>query len=247
MRLKTHQRDWNDLGTMDPYWAILSYEGTQFGKWDVDDFFRTGETQIAGVMEDAQRLGHPAGRETVLDFGCGVGRLTRAFASHFNTCHGVDISESMIAQARTLNQKYPNCIFTVSAQDNLRLFADDTFDMICSVIVLQHIPQREVIMSYVAEFVRVLKPNGLLVFQLPSYIAPKYMRQRHMWLYSVLRSAGISQRLLYEKLGVYPIRMNFIAQEQVCSLLDSCQARVLDMRADMLAPPHESRTYFVTK
>ena len=225
----------------------MSYGETKYGKWNIEDFFRSGETQIADVMEHAQRLGYPDAHEAVLDFGCGVGRLTRALASYFGEAHGVDIADSMIERARTLNQAYPNCKFAVNVHDDLRLFADNTFDMIYSVIVLQHIPQRAMIMSYIEEFVRVLKPMGLLVFQLPSFIAPNYMRQRRMWLYSLLRSIGISRRLLYEKLDLYPIRMNYIPQDQVIALLESCRAKVLEVQADALAPPHESRTYYVTK
>ncbi len=198
-------------------------------------------------MEHAQRLGYPFGREAALDFGCGVGRLTRALAGHFGDCYGVDISESMVERACALNHAYSNCHFAVNVSENLRLFADSTFDMIYSVIVLQHVPNRAVITSYIREFVRVLKADGLLVFQLPSSIAPKYMRQTRMRLYSLLRNVGIGPRVLYEKLGLYPIRMNFIPQGQVISLLESCGAKVIDVQSDTLAPPHESRTYYVTK
>lgn len=128
-----------------------------------------------------------------------------------------------------------------------RLFEDNMFDMIYSVLVLQHVPQREAIVSYIEEFVRVLKVNGLLVFQLPSHIAPRYMRQRRMRLYSLLRNAGISRRVLYDKLGLYSIRMNFLPQEQVISLLESRQAKILDVQPDNFAPPHESQTYYATK
>lgn len=108
MPLNSHKRDWEDLGKVDPLWAILSSPEKKFGNWNIDDFFVTGTIEIDKAMACAAKLGHPAGREVALDFGCGVGRLTRALARHFRHCHGVDISESMLARARELNASFSN-------------------------------------------------------------------------------------------------------------------------------------------
>lgn len=51
-------------------------------------------------MECAATLGHPRERGVALDFGCGVGRLTRALAAFFDRATGVDISSSMIEEAK---------------------------------------------------------------------------------------------------------------------------------------------------
>lgn len=247
MQLSGHKRNWEDLAKMDAYWAILTDPEARYGKWDVDEFFRTGEHEIARVMEDAGRLGYPRQRSSALDFGCGVGRLTRAFATYFQECYGVDISDSMIAQAKVLNEAYPPCHFVSNARSDLRIFPDERFDMVFSLIVLQHIPSQEVIRSYIAEFVRVLRPGGLLVFQLPCYIAPKDMRQARSKLYAALRTVGVSQRFLYERVGLHPIRMNFISEADVVAHLQACGANVLEARDDTLALPALSKTYYVTK
>ena len=73
MRLKRLKRDWDDLGDADPLWAVLTAKAGKHGKWNVDDFFQTGENEIASAIDDAQRLGFPTRRELALDFGCGVG------------------------------------------------------------------------------------------------------------------------------------------------------------------------------
>jgi ubiquinone/menaquinone biosynthesis C-methylase UbiE len=96
-------------------------------------------------MGSAARLGYPSGREAALDFGCGVGRLTRALAKDFRRCYGVDISESMIAKARELNQSLPGCEFVLNTQGDLALFPDNHFDMIYTCRVLQHLPSRATI------------------------------------------------------------------------------------------------------
>lgn len=77
MSLIRHKQDWDDLADIDPFWAILSYPEQKFGGWDIDKFFLTGDQEIERVMGFATQLGYPLGRELALDFGCGVGRLTR--------------------------------------------------------------------------------------------------------------------------------------------------------------------------
>ncbi len=150
--LDRHKRSWDKLGELDPLWVVLTDPKGKFGKWDVDEFFTTGQKDMAVVLATAEELGYPKQRETALDFGCGVGRLTRGMAKYFKHCHGIDISESMIAKAKELNQAFPNCQFSVNYADHLGMFPDNQFDFICSNIVLQHLPTRTMIKSYIAEF-----------------------------------------------------------------------------------------------
>jgi SAM-dependent methyltransferase len=135
--------------------------------WDEDAFFETGRTEIAGVMRDLERLGLPARRERCLDFGCGVGRLTQAFARYFTRCDGVDIAPSMLEEARRFNRLGDRIALHLNDTDGLSLFPDGTFDFIYSNIVLQYVGP-EAAKAYIREFVRLLAPGGLALFQLPS-------------------------------------------------------------------------------
>ncbi len=185
---------WEDLGEIDPLWAILSAPGHKFGRWDLAEFFETGESEIDSLMARAARLGHPRQQETALDFDCGVGRLTRALAGRFGRCVGVDISATMIARARELNAQHPGCEFLVNAVDDLRVFPGASFDLIYTKLVLMHLPRRPMIEAYVAEFIRTLRAGGLLVFQLPDRISPLYRLDPRRRLYSWLRALGIDGR-----------------------------------------------------
>jgi SAM-dependent methyltransferase len=246
--LRRHQRDWEDLGDLDPCWAILAYPERKFGRWDLEEFFRSGEQEIARLAVDMQRLGHPARRERALDFGCGVGRLTRALAPHFRQCYGVDVSAPMIAAARKLNAAFPNCQFVVNDNPDLRMFTDGHFDLIYSVLVLQHLPTRAAIAAYVADFARVLAPGGLLVCQIPSHIPLRRRIQPRRRLYGILRGLGVAPHVLYHRLGLFPMRMTALAEQDVRALLTAAGARVLEARADAMASTAiESRTYYVTK
>src|SRR3954453_11263430 len=113
-------RDWEELAQLDPFWAIATSPTKRFNRWETEPFFARGHRQIARLMEDAERLGYPRGRTKALDFGCGVGRYTRALADHFEESVGVDVSEEMVAQARQLNPEVANCQFVVNVSRDLR-------------------------------------------------------------------------------------------------------------------------------
>ena len=246
--LRRHQRDWEDLGDLDPCWAILAYPERRFGRWDLDEFFRSGEQEIVRLAMDMQRLGHPARRARALDFGCGVGRLTRALAPHFRHCYGVDVSAPMIATARKLNAAFPNCEFVLNGQPDLRMFPDGHFDLIYSVLVLQHLPTRAAIAAYVVDFARILAPGGLLVCQIPSHIPLRRRLQLRRRLYGILRSLGVGPHVLYQRLGLFPMRMTSLPEQDVRALLTDAGAQILEARADAMASTAiESRTYYVTK
>jgi SAM-dependent methyltransferase len=169
MRLEQLQENWDLFGKKDPLWAILTDPHHRDQKWELAKFFESGENEIAGIMRHAESLNLSFGRGTALDFGCGVGRLTQALCHHFDWCCGVDIAPSMIDLARRYNRHGERCQYYVNDADNLRLFEENRFDFICSIIVLQHM-QPQYGKSYISEFLRVLKPGGLLVFQMSGEI-----------------------------------------------------------------------------
>lgn len=166
MDLGELKRNWDALGRRDALGAILSYP-LRLDDWRLEEFLATGEREVADVLESAGRYGLPRGRETALDFGCGVGRLTQAMCRHFEQAHGVDIAPSMLEQARALNRYGDRCTYHLNVGDSLEGFGDGTIDFAYSNITLQHMAPVYA-RRYVIELVRVLRPGGLLVFQLPS-------------------------------------------------------------------------------
>jgi SAM-dependent methyltransferase len=73
----------------------------------------------------------------------------------------------MIALARQHNQYGPRFQYTLNETDDLAQFPDAYFDFIYTARVLQHM-QPEYSTRYLREFLRLLAPGGVLVFQLPS-------------------------------------------------------------------------------
>ncbi len=167
MELKELQKHWNQFGKRDPLWAIITWDDKKGNKWNPDEFFGTGKQEIKDVMEYVKKLGLLPQRGRALDFGCGVGRLTQALANYFEEVVGIDIAPSMIKLAKRYNRFGGRCIYYLNGADNLRLFSDQEFHFIYTNIVLQHM-RPDYAKSYIKEFLRVLKPQGVLIFQLPS-------------------------------------------------------------------------------
>lgn len=167
MDLKDLSEQWNDFGKIDPLWSIMTWPEKKGGKWKREDFFQTGVREVETTLSFLKGLSVDLQNGKALDFGCGVGRLTQALCKNFSEVHGVDIAASMIDLANGFND-FPNrCFYHLNKEENLNLFAADSFDFIYSRLTFQHMEPRYA-KGYIREFLRVIKPGGVVVFQEPS-------------------------------------------------------------------------------
>lgn len=242
------RRDWNEIGAMDALWAILSDPSKRHGRWDVDEFLATGRTEIERLLEAGGHWGLPERRGRALDYGCGVGRLTRAMGAHFDSAIGVDISEVMVSRARAMHANVPSCSFQVLDSTGLAAFPDRSFDCIYSRIVLQHITDRRVTEQTIRDFVRLLAEGGLLAFQLPARITRRHRLQVRPMLYRAFRSVKLPEQVLYQRLGLHPIRMHAIPEVDVVQLLTTAGASILTIdRSQARDAGVEDRIYWATR
>lgn len=160
------ERTWDEFGDTDPLFYILTEESKRGGRWSLDEFFQTGDTEITEALDLIDSRGVPLSRGRALDFGCGAGRLTQALARHFTEVHGVDIAHSMLDLANTLNVHGSRVVYHHSRSSELDL-APGSFDFVYTNIVLQHM-RPEYTRAYLDQFVDLLAPGGVLLFQLPS-------------------------------------------------------------------------------
>jgi SAM-dependent methyltransferase len=240
MRLRLQRKQWDYFAAVDPFWAILTDSAKKNGGWTTDEFFATGRAEIRNAIAYAKRLGFPAARQRALDFGCGTGRATQALAEWFDQVIGVDVSPSMLDLARQHNRAGERCTYVLNAVDNLRQFEDNSFDLVYSRIVLQHLPPR-IARRYVAEFVRILRPRGLALFQLTSSLCLPGVSRRV--LYKLVLFAG--RRILRQPdlMEMYGVPRNTVVRD-----LETAGARVIEVTPDNAAGPEwESFLYAITK
>lgn len=167
MSYKSSLKNWEGLAKRDPLWSICTDPDKKNNQWSLDDFFKTGQEEVGLLMTYLVDQGlMPEDNQLALDFGCGVGRLSRALLQYFDQVIGIDAAPSMIKEANHLNE-HKNLSFRHNENTNLELFPDDHFSFIYTIIVLQHIPYPYSI-QYIASFINKLKPGGILVFQIPS-------------------------------------------------------------------------------
>lgn len=240
LSLETHQQQWDELAQLDPLFAILTEKEKQYGKWDPEEFFASGRVEIARLMASCGFQAGDNGR--ALDFGCGVGRLSRTLRAYFGEVYGVDISEEMVELAQRFT---PSCTFLLNEAAHLGAFPDDSFDFIYSNIVLQHQPSKEVARGYIREFVRVLKPAGRAVFQIPYKLTLRYALQPKRRLYALCRSFGLPADLIYRRLRLNPIRTICLSPADIALTVTSQGGRILQSYSDQFN--HHSMSYVVTK
>ncbi len=234
MGIRGLQRIWDALGRSDPLWAILTDPSKKGNRWHLDEFFETGVREIDALFEYIGTLGVARSRRRALDFGCGVGRLTQALARDFARVDGVDIAPSMIARAREYNRRGDRCQFHVNGSGDLRLFDDDTFDLIYSNITLQHIPPPHAA-GYLGELVRVLAPGGLLIFQIPAGVDAARARRPKQRLKRMLPAPALTFFYAVTQLWRSGMTMHPIAKQEVVGLLEGAGARMIDVSPDASA------------
>jgi SAM-dependent methyltransferase len=229
MRLRSLRRHWDELGRRDPLWAILTSPDKQGNRWPIDEFLQTGRDEIAALIAYLDARGLDVRRGRALDFGCGAGRLTRALADYFHEVIGIDIAASMIDTARQLHASAPGVHFIVNTSTSLETVGAGSVDLVYSRLVLQHIHPRYV-RRYLAEFVRVLRDGGVLVFQLPSDEIPP-AEGRGLKTLLPLRVIALIRYL--RRMTSFPrMEVRGLSREEVGALLADLGAPVVDVVDD---------------
>jgi SAM-dependent methyltransferase len=136
--------DWEEWGRRDPYFGVITDPKFRRAKINEDarrEFLASGESHVHGVLSTIRKHIDPEfAPRTVLDFGCGVGRLLLPFAKVAEDVVGLDVSPSMLQEARrNCDEQRLHNVRMFRSDDNLSTLTGE-FDLIHSCIVFQHIP-----------------------------------------------------------------------------------------------------------
>jgi len=234
------RKNWDALAADNPADAVLS--GFSSDKKSRVRFYASGEKKIQSVLKRLDALGVTYGHDSALDFGCGIGRLTRALSKRFDKTWGADVSPQMIEIAQQSDSSN-SCIFVALEQPDLKIFESGKFDFVISLLVLQHIDPA-IAPDYFEELLRVLKPGGVLVLQVPD--SPSWslkgMRLRTMRL--LPRPAANLFRTITRKPEV--MMMNGIREITISDMAARSGVEIQSVDRTMINGWHD-RTYFLTR
>lgn len=232
-----------ELGRDDPMYAALSRNALRGNRWDPDEFFENGRLEIRDVVAYVADRGIEFQRGRALDFGCAVGRLTQALADHFQEVVGVDIAVSMVERARAFNRHGERVAYIANTAPDLALFDSESFDFVYTNKVLQHIPPA-LQLGYMREFVRILRPGGVAIFQTRNgpIVRPRTLRAL---LYTLNRRHF--RRLAQRIRGRPAYEMHFVARASVAAAVESAGGRIVDVTDLSRGKPGRSLRYCVVR
>ena len=164
---------WERFAAREPYFAVLT--SAQFLRQNLTAegqraFFESGDALVASMFRAIElQLSPYFNPSTILEYGCGAGRLAiplaRRSARNAGSVTAVDRSPAMLEAARQEagRQGVSNVEFRTPAE----LFSGDrTFDFITCYFVLQRLPPDEGL-PLLAALLNRLTPKGVGVFHVP--------------------------------------------------------------------------------
>jgi SAM-dependent methyltransferase len=161
-------KQWERFGREDPYYGVLSHERfrkEQIAEDSLKEFFKSGQHHINTMLTIIRSSIDPAFvPTTALDFGCGVGRCSIALARVCQAVVGVDVSESMLEEARRNCSRHSISNLTLIKSDDALSNLLGPFELVHSVLVFQHIPEKRG-KAIFTRLVTLLSENGVGVIQ----------------------------------------------------------------------------------
>lgn len=160
--------DWNSRAREDAqYYVAFGRRGQS-----PEEFFASAADVLRTLRDDYHRLARPTSESKALEIGCGPGRLLLPLSADFLHVSGIDVSSEMIEMANRNLADTPNAEARAATGSDLSDFADASMDFVYSYAVFQHIPSRDVVLNYLREAVRVLRPGGVIKAQVNSLPRP---------------------------------------------------------------------------
>jgi len=179
---------------------------------DEHSFRSTGDAE-AQMLRRFVRSG-----DAVLDVGCGTGRVMEHLGSSCREVHGIDISQRMVQEGRERLAHLANVHFHLGNGYDLGGFGDSSFDVVYSIVALQHMP-RPVAYNYLLESHRVLRQDGVLWFYVPNLLRDDGFAAFHHF----------SQPWFVS----HPYPMNFYTPQEVSRLVIAAGFWLEDMNDEM--------------
>jgi ubiquinone/menaquinone biosynthesis C-methylase UbiE len=140
-------KSWKFYGKRAPYFGVFGqaeFLNENLDPERLDYYFKSGESYVEDLFNLIHKKIDPDYKpQTILDFGCGPGRMLIPFCNYAREVTGMDISREMLAEAEKncRERNISNAVFLLS-DDELSQTGAKKFDLVHSFIVLQHLDVR---------------------------------------------------------------------------------------------------------
>ena len=149
--------DWERLARERPFSGIWAeFDG------DIDRFWASGRGESAQILGHVRPWLHK--QDTVLEIGCGVGRVLLPMSTHFARCIGVDISSTRLTQLQTFATRagLGHQVVTYQPTDP---WHTQQADLVYCVWVFRLLEETAIIADYLRKIAWSLTPDGVAYLQ----------------------------------------------------------------------------------
>ena len=168
------RKAWKKLGEEEPYWSVLTsdeYKSKHIDEQTIQKFFLSGVSEAQGIAMTLMRNRavqkySDLRKLSILEIGCGCGRVTKNLANWFERIEAVDISKGNLKIAmQNVTAENVNFRLMESVEDYRNLAKSD---VAYSCLVLQH-NCPPVIEYLIGAMFDALNNEGIAIFQVPTY------------------------------------------------------------------------------
>ncbi len=137
-------KDWEQIGQTDPYYGVVTHDIFRCSNLTEENremFFKSGHDHVNDIIDNVRAyIDSDFTINKALDFGCGVGRLLIPLSGLAQVATGIDVSESMLTEAKkNCEARSINNVILAKSDDTLSCL-NGKYDFIYSFVVFQHIP-----------------------------------------------------------------------------------------------------------
>lgn len=204
------------------------------------EFVATGDVEVDSYLRELRLASDDDGVRTLVEIGCGIGRMTAAFSRRFGRVIACDLDAAFLERCRSTVARFgrPHVLRTSHVADGRTLdVPSDTSDLTFSYITLQHCERNDAL-DLAAEAVRVTRPGGLIALNFRTWtvkdvvLYPAGALTRGLWKVPRLGGALARWRVT-TRLGW---QANRLAPTTVLAALDERGMHLADVR--VVQSPH---------
>lgn len=139
--------------------------------YDIHNNSKAGRHLLDSTINRLASMGHCNQQSTILEVGCAAGTQSIAFRKKgYENAFGLDINPDVLEMAKSnaAQHNFPETMFKLGDANKMP-FDDGEFDMICSIGVMEHLPDLN---ASLLDQKRVTKKGGWVIMAVPNAYCP---------------------------------------------------------------------------